>query len=65
MSPKYEVTIVATFEVELDNLERDREAITTGYTLPQFPDLIPEDAIEYSGGSITYEEIETIKGEQK
>lgn len=54
--PKYSVTITAQYEVDIENLERDRQAITDGYTLPEFPDFIPEDAIEYIGGDITYGE---------
>lgn len=56
--PKYTVTITAQYEVEIENLEHDREAISLGYTLPEFPSFIPEDAIEYLGGDITYEEAE-------
>lgn len=54
--PKYSVTITAQFEVDIEDLERDRQAITDGYTLPEFPDFIPEDAVEYIGGDITYGE---------
>jgi hypothetical protein len=56
--PKYTVTITAQYEIDIEDLERDREAITEGYTLPEFPDFIPEDAIEFLGGDITYEEAE-------
>lgn len=56
--PKYTVTITAQFEVDIEDLERDRELISLGYTLPEFPSFIPEDAIEYLGGDITYEEAE-------
>lgn len=56
--PKYTVEIVARYEVDIEDIERDRQAISEGYTLPEFPDFIPEDAIEYLDGSITYEEAE-------
>lgn len=56
--PKYTVTITAQFEVDIEDLERDREVISLGYYLPEFPSFIPEDAIEYLGGDITYEEAE-------
>lgn len=51
---KYEVTITATYLVEIENLERDRELISLGYENPVLPDIIPEDAIEYLEGAITY-----------
>lgn len=55
--PKYRVTIVADFIVDIEDLERDQEDITLGYTLPEFP-MLPEEAVEHEGGSITYEELE-------
>lgn len=52
---KYEVTITARYLVDIEDLEHDRERITMGYENPTLPDFIPEDAIEYLDGAITYE----------
>lgn len=54
---KYEITIVARYVVDIENLEHDRERISSEYELPELPSFIPEDAIEYLDGSITYEEV--------
>lgn len=56
---KYVVTITASYEVEIYNLERDRERITMEYELPVLPDFIPEDAVEFLDSSITYEPVDT------
>lgn len=56
--PKYEITITATYLVDLEDLERDRYRITMEYENPTLPTFIPEDAIEYVDGSITYKEME-------
>lgn len=54
---KYTVTVTAQFEIEIEDLERDRRAISEQYTVPEFPNL-PEEAVEYTGGEITYEPAE-------
>lgn len=54
---KYTVTITAQYEIDIEDFERDRLAISEGYTLPEFPNL-PEEAVEFLGGDITYEEAE-------
>lgn len=54
--PKYYLTIEATYEVELPELSTAlRERITNDYENPTLPDYIPEEAVEYLGGRITYE----------
>lgn len=55
--PKYEVIITSRFEVDIEDFERDRFAISEQYTVPEFPNL-PEEAVEYTGGDITYEPLE-------
>jgi hypothetical protein len=52
---KYVVTITASYLVELENLERDRERITMEYELPVLPDFIPGDDVEFIDSNITYE----------
>lgn len=54
---KYKVTVTSEFEVEIEDFERDRWAISEQYTVPEFPNL-PEEAVEYTGGEITYEPAE-------
>ena len=54
---KYEVTITATYLVELEDLEAVRQRISNEYENPTLPDFIPEENIEYDGGSITYREV--------
>lgn len=54
---KYEITITANYVVELEDLEAVRDRITHEYELPVLPDFIPEEDIEYDGGTITYKEM--------
>ena len=54
---KYQVTITASYVIELEDLEAVRERISNEYENPVLPDFIPEDSIEYDGGSITYEQL--------
>lgn len=56
----YTITITAQYEVELENFERDRRAISKGITMPEFPDFIPEEDIEFLGADITY-----LEGEEE
>jgi hypothetical protein len=53
---KHIITIVTRYEVELENLERDRISITEGYEVAVLPSFIDEESVEYLDGSITYEE---------
>lgn len=52
---RYYITISATYETEIENLERDRQRITEEYENPVLPDFLEE--IDYIGGEITYERI--------
>jgi len=54
---KYEITIMARYLVEIDDLDKYRQQITESYENPVLPDFIPEEYVEYLDGSITYEEI--------
>lgn len=55
--PKYYLTIEATYLVELPHLSDElRQRISSDYENPTLPDYIPEEAVDYQGGQITYEE---------
>lgn len=55
--PKYEITIQATYEVEIDNFtDQIRQYITDNYEAGILP--AGYENAEYAGGMITYREID-------
>ena len=53
--PKYEITIITRYLVELDDLHSVRERITEEYENATLPAFIPEKNVEYLDGSIIYD----------
>ena len=56
---KYAIEITATFYVDIPELTEDlRRRIVDEYELPELPEFLGEDNVEYDSGTIAFELVE-------